>query len=133
MLPYSAWLKLSIDTRHKIAQIFKIPKKGATEVVNNEIVRDGFNIHDIEAALTKEALQAFLGSTLDNYMFLWEDTVNKIEGNETIMRETFTAATEEEPITTTEDALTVGAIPSEPLPPIEEAPKPKKRGRKPKA
>lgn len=117
MLPYSNWLKLSISTRHKLAHIFKIPKTGATEVVSNEVVRDGYSIHDIEAAITKDALQYYLGSTQDNFMYLWEDTINKLEGNPAVERVTFTAATEEEPVTTVDEPTTVvGATPDDIVP-----------------
>ncbi len=107
-MPYSFWLKLPLQTRHELARIFKIPKTGATEVSNNEVVKDGYNLHDIEAAITKEAMQAYLGSVQDNFQYLWEDMVNKIEGKPVTARETFTAATEEEPINTAGDVATTG-------------------------
>lgn len=113
MMLYSAWLRLPIATRHKIASIFKIPKTGATEVVSNDVVKDGYNINDIESALTKEALQNYLGTTIDNYDYLWEDTVATVEGNAVKQRDVpvesapFTAAIEEEPITTIEEPETV--------------------------
>lgn len=101
MFLYSNWLRLPIDTRHKIADIFKIKKSGGTEVVSNEIVKDGYSVHDIDAAVTKEALQQYLGSTQENFQWLWEDMINKVEGKPLAHEETtatITAATEEQPL-----------------------------------
>lgn len=77
---YSHWLKLSIATRHKIAAEFGIQKKGATEVANNEVVKDGYILGDIETALNIDAIQKYLGTEETNYAILWEYLVAKIEG-----------------------------------------------------
>lgn len=134
---YAQWLKLPINTRHEMARIFKIPKTGSTEVSNNEVVKDGYNIHDIESAITIESLQYYLGSIQENFQYLWEDMVATVEGKPLEIRETFTAATEEEPITTTEVPVTVpnasfvGVVPPS-LEPDVEQPKPKNKGGRPK-
>lgn len=118
MISYSAWLHLPIHTRHELARIFKIPKTGATEVVSNDIVRDGYSVHDIEKAITKQAMQTFLGSTMDNFQFLWEDTLNVIEKRPAVLHgETFTAATEEEPVKTADEPMSLDVPP---LPTVEE-------------
>lgn len=80
---YSSWLKLPIATRHKIAAEFNIQKRGGTEVANNEVVKDGYILGDIESALNIDALQKYTNSVVaDNsdYALLWAYMVDKIEG-----------------------------------------------------
>lgn len=138
MMVYSAWLKLPITTRHKLAVIFKIPKKGATEVVSDDVVKDGYNIHDIDTSITKEAMQVFLGSTMDNFQHLWEDTLAVVENRPaTLHGESFTAATEEEPVNTAEDVDTLlspagGAIDEMLKEDVVEPVKPKNKGGRPR-
>jgi len=62
MIMYSWWLSTPLSTRHKIAEQFKIVKKGATEVFNNTIKSDGYVLKDIETAITVESMQAYTGS-----------------------------------------------------------------------
>ncbi len=80
MFFYSHWLELPIQTRIKIAQQFGIIKKGSTEVVGNQIKSDGYQIKDIEAGLSTEKLQAYVGLETFDLKILWEMMVNKIEG-----------------------------------------------------
>lgn len=61
MFLYSLWLELPFVTRIQLADAFGIPKKGATEVFSNSIIKDGYDIKDIEAKLSMEAMQDFLG------------------------------------------------------------------------
>lgn len=79
MILYSSWLKLPIHIRHKIAADFGIVKKGSTHVFNNEIQSDGFLIHEVEAALSVEALQAFLGTRETDHITLWNEMVYRAE------------------------------------------------------
>lgn len=76
---YGKWLGLSLETRNKIAQLFGIIKKGATEVFSNEIKNDGYLVQDIEAALTIEAMQKYLGSEHTDRDLLASMLVSKIE------------------------------------------------------
>lgn len=82
MILYSRWVALSLATRHKIAEKFNIVKKGSTEVSSNVVRQDGFAVEDIEAALTKEAMEKFLGFTFPTPELLWSAVVDKIEGRE---------------------------------------------------
>ena len=83
MLLYSRWCALSLATRNQIAQHFNIPKKGATEVVSNEIKSDGYLIEDIESALTVDSMKAFLkDDSIATLQDGWTKLVNAIEGNE---------------------------------------------------
>ena len=57
---YSHWLSLSIGVRHQIAHKLGIVKKYPTEVQDNQIKTDGYDLKDIEVALSVENLQKFL-------------------------------------------------------------------------
>ncbi len=113
ILLYSSWLRLPINTRHAIARDFNIPKKGATEVVSNEIVRDGFNVNDLENALTIEAIQKYVGTQLTDIHVLWENMVLKAEGKSSKLTETPAASTHEPPVPTqiAQEPLVNTAIP----------------------
>lgn len=78
MLLYSAWLALPINTRHEIAKGLGIVKKTPTHVQDNVIVSDGYNIHDVENALTVENLQNYLGVGLQetDINVLWDMLIN---------------------------------------------------------
>jgi hypothetical protein len=79
MFLYSSWLDLALSTRAKIAQIFNIVKKGATHVQDNEVVSDGYNVKDIESALTREAMQKYLNSQEQDMDKLFKALVINIE------------------------------------------------------
>lgn len=76
MFLYSLWCNLPLNKRHEIAHKFNIPKKGPTEVMSNVIKSDGYTVHDIEGALTKEALQEKLETEETDMNVLWEYLVN---------------------------------------------------------
>jgi hypothetical protein len=76
---YSVWLSTAINTRHKIAAIFKIPKTGATHVVDNRIDNDGYNVKDIEEKLNKEALQKYLVTDEQDMAKLFSMLVDCVE------------------------------------------------------
>ena len=82
MILYGSWLQLSISTRHQIALAFGIIKKAPTEVVNNTVKNDGYLIADVEAALSVEGLQKYLGTDESDHIKLWGYLVDKIEGRE---------------------------------------------------
>lgn len=68
--------------------MFGIKKVRSTHVANNEVVDDGFNVKDIEANLTVEALQTFLknpGTDLDQLFTLLVDTLEGRTPEVTIM------------------------------------------------
>ncbi len=60
MFLYSKWMELPLLTRVKIAEVFGIPKTGATEVSSNVVVKDGYAVKDIEEKLTIIAMQDYL-------------------------------------------------------------------------
>ena len=62
MFSYAKWLELPFETRVKLAQVFHVNKTSAVEVSSNQIVRDGYNVRDLENALSTEAMQEYLGA-----------------------------------------------------------------------
>lgn len=80
MILYHLWLQLPIQTRHKIAAQFNIPKRGPTEVFDNQIKADGYNIKEIEERLNKLSLQMFLDVKETDELLLWTWMLDKIEG-----------------------------------------------------
>lgn len=81
MFQYSHWLDLPIQTRMKIASIFGIVKRGSTEVFNNTIKNDGYVIKEIEAGLSKKALQDYVDEPTENdLVVLWNLMLNKVNG-----------------------------------------------------
>lgn len=79
---YSHWLKLPISTRNEIARIFGIARTKPTHVADNVVVEDGYNIHDVENALSDAALRKYLESEEEDFSTLWENTVAKAEGRD---------------------------------------------------
>jgi hypothetical protein len=76
---YSKWLELPLATRQKLAQVFNIPKTGATEVSSNIIVKDGYAVKDIEEKMSIEAMQDYLGAVDggDDLSVLFDQVVEK--------------------------------------------------------
>ncbi len=77
---YSAWLKLSLPTRQKLATQFSIGKTRATHVSDNQIVDDGYEVKNIESQITEKSLQEYLGTSETDAHKLWAMTLDKIEG-----------------------------------------------------
>lgn len=82
MFLYSKWLSLDLPTRMKVAEIFGIVKRGSTHVVDNRIQSDGYNVEEVEAALTPEALRKYMMSNEKDAEVLWDAFIARIEGRE---------------------------------------------------
>lgn len=82
MILYSKWLALPLATRHKLAEQFNITKTGYTQVNSNVVTHDGYDVHDIESAMTVPAMQIYLDSDDDNVNLLFTLTVDKVEGRD---------------------------------------------------
>lgn len=82
MIHYSKWLSLPLTTRQKIAEVFGIEKKGPTEVFSNTIKSDGYAIQDIENALSRETMSAYVQRESTDLNALFDFMVDKIEGRE---------------------------------------------------
>lgn len=82
MLLYSYWMRLSLPSRHALASKLGIPKKGPTHVVSNHIQSDGYDIKDVEEALSVEKLQSVLSSSEADPEKLLDKLVGVIEGRD---------------------------------------------------
>ncbi len=74
---YGMWTALPIHVRIKLAADLEIKKTGPTHVVSDSIQSDGYKVHDIEAAITKERLQEYTMSDSDDMAELFELAVAK--------------------------------------------------------
>ncbi len=83
---YSSWINLPLSTRARIAEQFGFKKIGSTHVQDNRIISDGYQVKDIELALTKEALEAYLGVEYTFPDVMWELLIKKIEAPEAPLR-----------------------------------------------
>lgn len=106
MIQYHAWIGLPIATRNKIAGEFGIIRKHPIHVVDNMIKEDGYEIKDIELALSVENIQKYLGNNENDHVLLWNLMLDKIEGREQMIvatpensPELLTPTVEGEPIT----------------------------------
>ncbi len=79
-IPYSQWVTLSLPTRIAIAKQFGISKNRSTSVVNNTVVDDGYNIPDVENAISVASLQAFLGTDSTDIITMFGHVVDLMEG-----------------------------------------------------
>ena len=73
----SQWLQLPVEARIKIALHFGLGKSGATEVVDNRVVSDGYTALDLQD-LTLEKMQEYLNSKEKDILKLLELTASKI-------------------------------------------------------
>ena len=80
--PYSKWLSTPLSVRIQIANRFKIEKKGSIEVFNNEVVKDGYAIKDIEDKITLNSLQESLGTNETDPHVLWDFLMDKLSDKE---------------------------------------------------
>lgn len=78
MLSPTVWLKLSQETRSKIAKEFQLNKSGHSEVVDNQVVSDGYSVFDLQG-ITLEKLKAFTNNTSDDFYFQFTKVVNWFE------------------------------------------------------
>jgi hypothetical protein len=80
MIQYSKWLSLPLTTRQKIAGQFGITQVSSIEVFANTVKSDGYLVKDIEDALTREKMEAYIGRKSDSITDLFEWVVQKIDG-----------------------------------------------------
>lgn len=80
MFLYHNWLSLSLATRIKIAEQFRIEQKTGREVFDDIVKNDGYLIKDIEEKLNLDSIQKYLGTEVTDFAELWTMLVDKIEG-----------------------------------------------------
>jgi len=94
---YSSWAKLPINLRHTIAREFNIPKRGPTEVFDNQIKFDGYLVQDIEEKLNVDAIQRYCETNELDMLLLWTWMVEKAQGKPMSKPNIDTTATELKP------------------------------------
>lgn len=73
------WLKIPIDTRHQMVNIFKIPRSGGALVEDNVVKTDGYTFDDLRV-ITVDALQKFLeNNSIGDFNLLVTEAVNRIK------------------------------------------------------
>lgn len=79
-LLYSRWHELPLHVRALLGAEFGFTKTGPTHVVNNRVEQDGFNLHEVEACLTKERIEAYVHTSSDDLHELWDLMIAKVTG-----------------------------------------------------
>lgn len=77
-LPTHEWLKLPMEVRVKLREIFNIPKSEGARVVNNTVESDGHTFRDLQA-LTVEKMQSYLDSKEDDFVKLFDEVLAKVD------------------------------------------------------
>lgn len=77
---YTRWLELPLATRISLALVFGIAKIRPTHVSDNRVADDGYNVKDIENALSLENIQKYLETKETDMVILWQDLIDKVEG-----------------------------------------------------
>ena len=77
-LAYGVWLRLSMATRYKIADMFGFKPRVPRHVVDATVVSDGFSPDDF-ALITKEKMQETTKVKSDDFYVLFGELVKQIE------------------------------------------------------
>ncbi len=72
------WLKLPMDTRIKLREIFNIPKSQGVVLEDNVVKSDGTTYEDLQA-VTVEAMQEFLSSTEQDFVELFHNVIGRLD------------------------------------------------------
>lgn len=72
------WIRIRPDVKSFIAGAFSIPKNGATHVVNNEVVADGYMDIDL-ARLNLDSINLFLKSNHTDLFVAWNHLLTQVE------------------------------------------------------
>jgi hypothetical protein len=78
-IPVQLWMLLPLEERRILADDFNMPRTGATEVRDSEVISDGHSAQDL-AHLTRERMAEYVGepaATELSFGRLWELTVAK--------------------------------------------------------
>lgn len=77
-VPPQLWMLLDKQIRNHLVKVFEIPRTGITEIINQDVVRDGFSFDDLKA-ITLEKMTAYIGSE-ETFPRGWEITCSKAKG-----------------------------------------------------
>lgn len=72
------WLKLPMETRNKLREIFNIPKSRGAIVESNVVMSDGTTYEDLQA-ITLGKMQKHLDSELSDFVTLFNTLVTQLE------------------------------------------------------
>ncbi len=77
------WLKLSHETRVKLAEIFQVPKSKGSQMEqmgSESIIKSDGHTHEDLSVITVEKMKAYLGGiTVDDFATLFDACVAKVE------------------------------------------------------
>ncbi len=62
--------------------MFGIEKTGSIEVFQNRVVRDGYDVKDLDSRLTEDKAREILNTTETDSTVLWSYLVDKVEGKD---------------------------------------------------
>lgn len=70
------WINLPKDVRARLVEVFGIPRTGATEIRDQEVVSDGYNAEDLKS-ISLEKMTEYIGSE-ETFTRSWEITLAKV-------------------------------------------------------
>lgn len=74
-VPVQLWMLLPREERNLLAERFDLKKSGITEVIDDRVISDGYNVDDLKG-ITSEKMVEYVGSE-GSFPRLWEITVAK--------------------------------------------------------
>lgn len=72
------WLKVPMEIRVKLKEVFNIPRSKGTVIEDNRVMSDGHTIEDLQA-VTIEKMQNYLDSEETDFVQLFNKCVQRIE------------------------------------------------------
>lgn len=79
MVKYSTWLEVPLATRNAIAERLGFRRIRSIHVSGDRVVDDGFDVREVEHALSVPSLQSHLGSEKDDANDLFREMVYRID------------------------------------------------------
>lgn len=76
-IPIQLWMLLPREHRAIIADALNLPKTGVSEIRDNEVLSDGYNVEDLSNITIEKMLDFIGGSEDESFHRLWELTCAK--------------------------------------------------------
>ncbi len=73
------WMFLPRAHRDHLVSVFDLKRTGISEIKNEEVISDGYSNADLEG-ITKEKMEAYIGSEAESFHRAWEITLSKCRG-----------------------------------------------------